>query len=230
MKKYACHYAIIRFLPYPETGEFANVGVVVACPENGFFGFKLLQRKYSRVTNFFDEIEKNTYLRSLSLFDKELSRISAAVQEQRRSKDELKSLFNVLVHPREAIIRFGETRVRMAEDPEKVVEHLFQFYVERSFVTPEYKEVMMEKRIRNLVSGLKLVNPFRAEKIGDEIAHAQFPLVQMDNHIPVKVIKPFFLGQDSPSKIISHGGLWVDKIRRLKRRNLIPEAALSICG
>ncbi len=30
--KVACNYAIIRFLPYPETEEFVNVGVVLACP------------------------------------------------------------------------------------------------------------------------------------------------------------------------------------------------------
>ena len=44
MKRFACHYAIIRFLPYPETQEFANVGVVLACPESGYFGFKLEKR------------------------------------------------------------------------------------------------------------------------------------------------------------------------------------------
>jgi len=29
MKKFACQYAIVRFLPYLETGEFANVGIVM---------------------------------------------------------------------------------------------------------------------------------------------------------------------------------------------------------
>ncbi|HVK54151.1 MAG TPA: DUF3037 domain-containing protein, partial [Burkholderiales bacterium] len=28
----ACHYAIVRFLPFVETGEFANVGVVLFSP------------------------------------------------------------------------------------------------------------------------------------------------------------------------------------------------------
>jgi hypothetical protein len=35
----ACTYAALRFLPYRETCEFANVGVVVCAPEAGFFGF-----------------------------------------------------------------------------------------------------------------------------------------------------------------------------------------------
>ena len=41
MNKFAYRYAIVQFQPYSETGEFANVGVVLVCPETGFFDFKL---------------------------------------------------------------------------------------------------------------------------------------------------------------------------------------------
>ena len=226
MKKFACHYTIVRFLPYPETGEFANVGIVVACPENGFFGFKLLKRKFGRVTKFFDEIGSDTCSQSLAMFDMELSRISAVVKERRQSPEELRSLFNSLIHPREAIIRFSESSIRLAESPEQIVESLFLFYVERNFVTQEYKELQLVQRVRNVVNSLKLEKPFRQKNLGDELAQASFPLVQMENQHPIKVIKPFFLGQNSPGKIISHGGAWVDKVRRLRKRKLLPQATL----
>ena len=32
----ACHYSVVRFCPYPETDEFVNVGVMLACPAIGF--------------------------------------------------------------------------------------------------------------------------------------------------------------------------------------------------
>lgn len=32
MKKLICNYSVIRFLPYPETGEFVNVGILACCP------------------------------------------------------------------------------------------------------------------------------------------------------------------------------------------------------
>jgi hypothetical protein len=57
MKKFACRYAVVQFVPYSETGEFANVGVVLICPETGYFGFQLQTRKYARVTAFFDELK-----------------------------------------------------------------------------------------------------------------------------------------------------------------------------
>ncbi len=82
------------------------------------------------------------------------------------------------------------------------------------------------QRVRNVLQGLKLDKPFRNRSLGDQLAQTSFPLVQMDNQIAIKVIKPFFLSQSSPSKIISHGGAWVDKVRRLRKRNLLPSATL----
>ena len=49
----ACHYAIVRFMPFVETGEFGNVGVVLFSPTARFFGFRLLGQRISRITNFF---------------------------------------------------------------------------------------------------------------------------------------------------------------------------------
>lgn len=226
MKKFACHYAIVRFLPYPETGEFANVGIVVACPETGFFEFKLLKRKFGRVTKFFDEIGNNVCSHSLALFDRELVRIRNLVNERRHSCEELRALFRALVHPREAIVRFSESSVRLAENPAEMVDSLFQFYVERNFVTQEYKEQELVQRVRNVVQGLKLSKPFKQRSIGDELTQASFPLVQMDDGTPLKVIKPFFLAQNAPGKIIAHGGAWVDKVHRLRKRRLLPEATM----
>lgn len=226
MKKFACHYSIVRFLPYPETGEFANVGVVVACPETGYFGYKLLKQKFGRLTGFFEELDKKFCSQSLVMFEKELLRISAMVSDKRPGSEELKKLFNALVHPREAIIRFSDASIRLAEKPEQIVDNLFLYYVERNFVTHEYKEFQLAQRVRNIVNELNLSIPFRQKSLGDEIAHVNFPLVQMDDGHAIKVIKPFYLGQDEPSKIIAHGGAWVDKVQRLRKRKLLPDATL----
>ena len=57
MTKFACQYALLRFRPFAETGEFANVGIVLLAPEARFFGFRLLKR-YGRITQFFIELYK----------------------------------------------------------------------------------------------------------------------------------------------------------------------------
>ena len=59
MNRLACQYTIIRFLPYAETGEFANVGIVLACPETGLLDARLMPtKKTGRITGFFEQLDK----------------------------------------------------------------------------------------------------------------------------------------------------------------------------
>lgn len=228
LNKYACRYAIVRFVPFAETEEFVNIGVVVACPVSGYFGFKLQKkRRHSRVTGFFSDVGKESYKEAIEMFTRELSRIQFLVSKNSvHAPDEIRRVFDALVHPREALIQFSQSRSRMASNPDEVLEKLFGYYVERNFVTHEYKEQVLERRIRNLVHSLHLPKPFKALEVGDEFAAAHFPLVQLEGSVPVKAIKPFFLGQPEPSKIISHGGLWVDRLRRMRMRKSLPPAVL----
>ena len=55
MKEVVCNYAIARFRPYRETGEFVNVGIVLICPQVNYFGYLFEKRKYKRITDFFPE-------------------------------------------------------------------------------------------------------------------------------------------------------------------------------
>lgn len=37
MNKLAMRFTVVRFMPYIETREFANVGIILICPKTGFF-------------------------------------------------------------------------------------------------------------------------------------------------------------------------------------------------
>ena len=56
-----CNYAVLRFQPYPETGEFANLGVVMLCSD-GTFLYRLETRHYKRITQFFSKLDKKVLL------------------------------------------------------------------------------------------------------------------------------------------------------------------------
>ena len=71
MKKLACRYAVVQFVPYSETGEFVNAGVVLVCPQTGYFDFRLQTRKYARVTAFFDELAPKVYLTAIKVIQGE---------------------------------------------------------------------------------------------------------------------------------------------------------------
>src|SRR5690554_2694543 len=77
MKRIACQYVIVRFMPYVETGEFANVGVVMISPRDRYFGFKLETRRYARLTSFFKDLEGRLYRSAIYAVKQELERVHA---------------------------------------------------------------------------------------------------------------------------------------------------------
>jgi hypothetical protein len=227
MKQLACRYAVVQFMPYSETGEFVNAGIVLVCPQTGYFGFRLQARKYARATAFFDELLPKVYLTAIKVIEGEMQRVQALLQSNARANDEtVRAAFTSLVHPREAIIRFGPARVLLTEAPEKALQRLFDNYVDRTFVTPKNVEIEMEKRLSELLKALDLRAPFYKEKIGDAQVHARFPLVQRCGAQLSKVIKPFNLTQPEPNGIFDHGDAWVQKVRRLRDKNLLPADVL----
>lgn len=229
MKNFACRYAVVQFAPYTETGEFANVGVVVACPETGYFDFKLQTKRYGRVTAFFDELNAGVYRTALKAIETELERIQRLVIDlpavpERAGR--IRELLTALTHPREAMVRFGQVRPILAQDPAVQLVKLFDHYVDHAFVTPEYVEHTITKQIQTLLCGLTLPAPFKSERIGDDQIHANFPLVQRVDGLLTKIIKPFNLTQDEPNDIFDRGGVWIEKVRRLRKRSLLPRDVL----
>lgn len=224
MTKLACRYAIVQFLPYPETGEFANVGVVVVCPAAGYFGFKLETRRSARCTHFFRDLDRTVYLRSVAALKEELARLQKVLRAT--GENTLREAFTLLIHPREAILRFGQSRALLADDPQAAVETLFARYVEHDFATRTYRETVLEERVQTLLRRVRLGDVFRPERIGDDEFDVRFPLVQMINDRPAKAIKPFFLAQDETNAIFEHGDRWLARLRRLKQRRLLPARVL----
>ena len=48
--KYACLYSIVRFAPFAETEEFANVGIVLSAPAIKCMEYKLATESLGRVS------------------------------------------------------------------------------------------------------------------------------------------------------------------------------------
>jgi len=228
MTRFACQYAIVRFMPYVETGEFANVGVLLWEPKNRYLGFKLLRRKYGRITQFFEELEKAVYLRAMGDLENELSRVKQLLCKGDWKYDNKsleygfhKGIFQELIRPREAIIGFSEQRAVLTEDPCKAVQQLYDYYVGRNFVTKEYQETILEKGVKKLLDERNLGKRFQRSKVKDNVYSVSFPFVEKAGDKAVKIIKPLFLGQSDSTAIIEHGGHWKLKIEQLRKRRLL---------
>lgn len=232
MKKFACQYALLRFRPFVETGEFANVGIALIAPEARFFGFRILKR-YGRITQFFHQLDRQIYLDGRQLFKEEMDRFALELRrlalDGRKTQPDIvlaRNLFAEVVRPREAMLQFADQRVVLAEDPKAKLLQLFDHYVERNFVTKEYQERLLENNVRKLLFNAQVGARYQREKVGTENFAVNFPFVDMVEGKAERVIKPLYLAQGDSTKILTHGGQWVDKVRRLRKRNALPPKVL----
>lgn len=148
---HVARYSIVRFLPYAETEEFANVGIVMLAPTARYFDFQL-SNKWRRLSAFFDKLDRRVFAQGVAAFSEELARTRdmavpwLAGGEQRL--DGAQRIFDDLVRPREALFRFSSVRAVMTASPAVKLAELFDHYVEHDFATPEYQEKLIEKAVR----------------------------------------------------------------------------------
>ena len=232
----ACNYAVIRFLPYPEAGEFVNVGVVVHSPKTGFFDHRLLPAaRISRVHGFFPELQIDHYKDALKNCAAELNRMRGeigicgnAAQQVAIDPQLGVALFRELVRPRETVIRFSNAGTALADEADEFLCELFDRYVLRMFAKEvEYQEQVMQRRVAQTLRTHKLITRFREAKVGNEDYHVNFPFVYQPRiGLFARAIKPLNLAQADSTKIYDHGTLWVNRIHRLRRMHQAPKQML----
>lgn len=230
---YPCNYAVVRFLPYRETGEFVNLGVVLFCQATLYFDFKLETKHRQRVTDFFPELDKGLFQVGRDAFRKELQRIKELLSTDHLVFGEKNcfSVFQELVRHRESIFHFGEIGTALAEDPAQKLCDLFELFVNRQFAkTQEYQETIMVRKITKCLNAHFLLNRYRInQKIGIEEFKVSMPIVSAELNtlgVPRQAIKPLNLDRDVTTNIYDHGDAWIKKMGRLKKSNQLPDHTL----
>jgi len=220
--KQACKYNIIRFQPYAETQEFANIGIVLYAPTTQTFVFKLLPlRQYGRITHFFDTLDKRIFQDAIRLIHEELTRI----QKMLPTLSNPNALYNGLVQPREDIVYYSKHYTRFTENPNATVAECFEYYVQRSFTQKKGHEKRMQERITQLLKTHNLEQHFKQRKIGNKHYEVQLPFVT--NTEKPAIIKPIHFRHTDSKKLINHGIHWLGTMEQLFRHRLAtPEKTL----
>jgi hypothetical protein len=125
--RHVFNYAILRYLPFPEQGEFVNVAVVAHGSELRWFGYAGGPDDVGRVTQFFPQVSAGVYLKQRQAMFAELERVRELLLN---SADPAlaRRIFLELVRPRESVFRFGEVRTVMGDDPEALLVQLCECY------------------------------------------------------------------------------------------------------
>ena len=127
-----CNYALLRFMPYPQTGEMVNVGVVMNCLQPCFLHFFAEEQMPDRVKALFPQQDEGVFETTLAGVRQDVERINARIHDPKTCQ----IVFNELVRPRENTFRFGEVRTALTGDPRNFDEELFRRYVRMEAAVP----------------------------------------------------------------------------------------------
>lgn len=230
MNKFVCNYAIARFRPYRETGEFVNVGVVLLCPQVDFFGHAFERRKHKRITDFFPELDFDIFKTGLGGLLKELTRVTGRNDETRQFVTDAEAqmriaAFKELVRTRESLFHFGEVGTVLADDPKTKLAELFDFYIKRQFARDrEYQEIIMRRKLGDFLQKINLSRFYKQDqRVGDDNYHVILPFVHFEGNTPRKAIKPLHMDKPMTTDINRHGDAWVSTVRRLRQIDRLPK-------
>jgi hypothetical protein len=121
----ACNYAMLRFLPYPETGEFVNVGVLVSCTQPCLLDFLMETEMPARVKALFPQVDENAFRDAAQAMQREMEWLKGMVRDGKSCQ----LAFRETVRPRESVLRFGEVKTILAPEPAALTADLFRRHV-----------------------------------------------------------------------------------------------------
>ena len=213
MNKFACQYKIVRFAPFVETEEFANVGILVFCPAKSQLEFRLAPTRFGRVTQFFHNMDKNVYKTVMTTLESELDRAKALLGKE--SSEIGKAIFTELTRPKGGVVCFSDTRVLLTEDIALEADRLFAHFIGRSFNTRDYREKHLEKALRKTLKSINLDKVYKKATLDAGLIEITLPFVRKDNCLTKGAIKPLAFDQSTTSNAVKHADQWLSQAEHL---------------
>jgi len=208
-------YSIIRFRPFAETGEFANIGVIVTEIGTGRSAFRLAAKRFGRVKHFFDDLAYDSYRYANGFIRKELERVVKELPLLRSNSDDYYQAD--FIKERESSVIFSKPRIiKSHEDLEEVTDSLYGRYIGRNFAASENVEAALTRDLRaNLKE--RGITHFKSLRLDDEVVPVILPLAYRSDHI--YAIKPMAFSQKTPLSVFDHGASWKNRFEYLLDKN-----------
>lgn len=222
-KQLVCVVVPIAFRPYPETEEFACVGVLLHSPDDNRFGYRLTkvsERAFNRVNGFFREIDVAVFKHALRCARHDIEgMISMATEELDPRVRE--NAFANLIRPRESSIRYGRPHAVMTDDFEAETERQYERIVQRTFIDREgYYEQKMRKRVIAYLMERKIAFE-RQKRYTFEKGCYSFTLpVVIGTGGNAKAIKPLNFVMKNGTETMEHWFKWQRRFEYLKGEGL----------
>lgn len=213
MKKLACQYKIVRFVPFSETEEFANIGVVLFCPSLQSLKFRFANVRFGRISQFFHDMDPAVYKNIIYTLRHEFDRINKQLEKENR--EVAQNIFAELTRPKGGIVKFSDSRVVFTDNIDNEIGRLFDHYVGRSFNTTVYREQVLEKELRASLKRLSLDQFYKRTELSAGLYEIQMPFVRTINGKHKGVIKPLAFDQKTPGSVVEHADKWLSRAKHL---------------
>jgi hypothetical protein len=167
----ACTYALLRFRPFQDRGEFVNVGLALWCDELRVFDYCCDTRAGDRVESFFPDLDPKIFVQAIRQMAEELNRTRALLSKAATPK----RLFQELVRQREGIVTFGPEVVSLTADVGQLKKRLVEEHISKNPApAPEDSECPEDPRV---LLALKILAPVTVQRLN---AH----LLSENVHVP----------------------------------------------
>ena len=201
-------FSVIRFMPFAETQEFANVGIVLWSSNPNVVLTKLAPAPFNRINNFFDDLDGKLYGNARQIMDLELDRIKRYVTSS--SIKDFDSIMSELTRQREGVMTYSEVGGVLADNAEYVLEKLYSAFIGRDLpVSKEQRERIMVGELKNMFACLPY--SYKEKPLDTGFGKIKVPLVTVIGH-EVRAIKPMAFNQIKPMDIVEHGDKWISRI------------------
>ncbi len=236
----AWNFATIAFQPYPDVGEFVNVGVLALAVPARVLAYRLLPAQATaRIHGFFPELDTAIYKEGRHRVETELQRLEATINSAQAVADQpplpgaemhADTLFKALTAPRDGLFRFHAKGTRLAADPATLLDALFDRYISRNTAEAEDpEEIRLVRQVGDWLEQWKLRRFYRKDvRVGPDEFPIRFPFGYQPapEAAPQRVIKPLNLAQANPLQVFHHGDVWVANVNRLHRMGALPPHVL----
>ncbi|CAH0355342.1 DUF3037 domain-containing protein [Sphingobium sp. CECT 9361] len=215
-------YSIIRFQPFADLGEFANVGVVAISPSHGAAAFKIARKRFGRLHDFFGDDAYRAYGPAVDYLREELGRL--VMYGGLGASREAIQIFNHLTREHESTLVFSEVRTVLFEAGiDELVRSLFARLVMRQLQEANDLTLITEIRQALRENGIR---SFKAIRLDDDVVPVKFPIANDDGRL--RAIHPLAFNQKTPLAVFDHGSLWRKRLSYLLNQNKIDEGAVLL--
>lgn len=211
----------IQFRPYPETGEFACIGVVLYSQDGGYFDYMLASGKEKpkvlrRIRGFFPELEPSTFTLALDCVKGLADEIHTNCRQGNLFVANEVAV-NDFARARENVIRLGNASVVLCSDPTSELKKQYEYAVMRSFVEKgSVYVVKMQQSIRQCLNRAKIAYENNKKiKIQKYDYSVSAPICRASETM-FKIVRPIDLNNRDVQDVLHTVATWSFDARNIK--------------